>query len=431
MKTQKASSYLAGFLAKGLFLSAAAAADTLYVGNTGNPTIRSFDPATGAAGPAFSTAGRHPIQISIDGDVLYHTTGRGDHYGQIILATGSATESPANSPDGSTNTAGANWGLDHDEAGKVYMSLDRRGDGRGFIRYTGPGDDNTVEACTTPVNQPNSAGTGLGDVQVVADEVYWGDGDKDGGGNGVPFEIYKMTTNFGNVTETTLLDNRHFTENLREFGALAVSGNTMFITAKDENNWKLFIYNLTDATYSVEDPGNGRLWDVDVFNNEVYVGTDDGVRVYSLAGAFLRTIGAGSGAHSLEFVSSGSNPDTDGDGMPNVWEDLYGLNPNHPADAADDPDGDGTTNMHEYGAGTVPTDRMSVFRLEADGLPSGSIRLRFDAVPGRTYTIESSPSLLSGSWNTIRTVASQPVAHTVEVTVPANPPRAFFKASTP
>lgn len=48
--------------------------------------------------------------------------------------------------------------------------------------------------------------------------------------------------------------------------------------------------------------------------------------------------------------------DADSDGLPNDWEKKYGLNPNNPADAAEDTDKDGFTNLEEYVAKTDPTD---------------------------------------------------------------------------
>jgi subtilisin family serine protease len=54
------------------------------------------------------------------------------------------------------------------------------------------------------------------------------------------------------------------------------------------------------------------------------------------------------------------DPDDDGDGMPDVWENNYaGLNP-LANDGAGDLDGDGYTNFQEYTSGTNPTDDTSL-----------------------------------------------------------------------
>lgn len=45
--------------------------------------------------------------------------------------------------------------------------------------------------------------------------------------------------------------------------------------------------------------------------------------------------------------------DSDGDGLPDVWEEFYGLDSKR-QNASDDPDGDGWTNIEEYNAGTHP-----------------------------------------------------------------------------
>lgn len=60
--------------------------------------------------------------------------------------------------------------------------------------------------------------------------------------------------------------------------------------------------------------------------------------------------------------ATGTNPvtnpqltDSDGDGMPDQWEIIYGLDPTDPADAERDDDYDRLTNLAEYGNGTIPT----------------------------------------------------------------------------
>lgn len=56
-----------------------------------------------------------------------------------------------------------------------------------------------------------------------------------------------------------------------------------------------------------------------------------------------------------------SPPDTDGDGMPDAWELLYGLNPLDPTDALSDLDSDGLSNLQEWVRGTNP------LRADTDG----------------------------------------------------------------
>ena len=58
--------------------------------------------------------------------------------------------------------------------------------------------------------------------------------------------------------------------------------------------------------------------------------------------------------------------DSDHDGMPDVWELKYGLNPHLYADANADADGDGYTNLEEYLNGTNPTGEVTITTLPID-----------------------------------------------------------------
>ncbi len=59
--------------------------------------------------------------------------------------------------------------------------------------------------------------------------------------------------------------------------------------------------------------------------------------------------------------------DTDGDGMPDGWEVQHGFNPKQAAPASQDTDGDGLTDAQEFTAGTNPRLADS----DGDGLPDG------------------------------------------------------------
>ena len=50
--------------------------------------------------------------------------------------------------------------------------------------------------------------------------------------------------------------------------------------------------------------------------------------------------------------------DADKDGMPDTWEKQYGLNPNDPADAAKDLNGDGYTNIEKFLNGLDPSKKI-------------------------------------------------------------------------
>jgi formylglycine-generating enzyme required for sulfatase activity len=124
-----------------------------------------------------------------------------------------------------------------------------------------------------------------------------------------------------------------------------------------------------------------------------------------------RTSTAPASAYSdlgFRWVLSVTNDDTDGDGMPDWWEQLHFDHPTDPA-PGDDPDKDGSPNGDEYSAGTDPTDETSTIRI-VDIFPlQGAMVIVWPSVAGKTYTLDVIDEM-KGQWEPL------------ETSIPADPP---------
>jgi hypothetical protein len=70
--------------------------------------------------------------------------------------------------------------------------------------------------------------------------------------------------------------------------------------------------------------------------------------------------------------------DSDGDGLPDAWEALYGLDANNPADANSDQDVDGLTALEEFTGGTSPVGSLDIDgNGQYDAYTDGLLVLRY------------------------------------------------------
>jgi hypothetical protein len=123
--------------------------------------------------------------------------------------------------------------------------------------------------------------------------------------------------------------------------------------------------------------------------------------------------------------------DSDGDGMPDWWEQQFGLQTGV-NDANLDRDGDGLTNFQEYLAGTNPASAASVLRIESFApVAGGGFLLGFTAVSNRTYTVQVR-SAVSGGWMSVVSIPAAPTNRSVWTTdAPAGSASRFFRVAMP
>ena len=130
------------------------------------------------------------------------------------------------------------------------------------------------------------------------------------------------------------------------------------------------------------------------------------------------------------YTATPAPVDTDGDGIPDAWEILHGLNPLNAADAALDADGDGQSNLAEYLAGTDPRAANGAFRIEQISAPSNTLTLTFTARADRTYTVQYSDTLATNGWLKLTDIPAS-AERAVSVSATMNTPRRFYRIVTP
>jgi len=106
----------------------------------------------------------------------------------------------------------------------------------------------------------------------------------------------------------------------------------------------------------------------------------------------------------LQFHGVGAQ-DSDGGGVPDYWERLYGLDPNSPSDDTADLDGDGMDNRAEFITGGNPfvTD---TFIASLASQTAGQLKLFYRARAGRTYILQYRAALDSGNWSELTRITA-------------------------
>lgn len=138
---------------------------------------------------------------------------------------------------------------------------------------------------------------------------------------------------------------------------------------------------------------------------------------------------ANPGGRNLGIARVVTVPDSDADGLPDMWELTYGLNPADPADRSLDLDLDGMSNWQEYAAGTDPTNTASALRLSL--ALDRELILQFLAQSNRTYTVQCSTDLRFDQWTRWADVVASPTQRVVRFTCPLPDAPRFFRLVLP
>ena len=119
--------------------------------------------------------------------------------------------------------------------------------------------------------------------------------------------------------------------------------------------------------------------------------------------------------------------DTDGNGLPDWWEQQYfgqltGTDPNA------DPDHDGEDNLAEFLAGTNPTNALSVFKLNNPSATQPRYTIQWQSVTNHYYNVLRYTNLLTGPGTFVQTnIAATPPLNLFTDAPPANAKNVFYR----
>jgi hypothetical protein len=136
------------------------------------------------------------------------------------------------------------------------------------------------------------------------------------------------------------------------------------------------------------------------------------------------------GAIPTPQPGSAGSSDSDGDGMPDTWEQMHGLVVGV-NDAGGDPDQDGMTNLQEYLAGTDPQSAASKLSVAISIASANAARVQFNAAANISYTLQHRTSLSTGSWLTLQSVPAAPSNRTVIITNAPGTSTRFYRVTVP
>ena len=115
-------------------------------------------------------------------------------------------------------------------------------------------------------------------------------------------------------------------------------------------------------------------------------------------------------------------PDSDGDGLPDPWERSRAGNLTTLSGGSHDQDGDGATDVAEYGADTDPLDDAETFLITAYSQSAGT--LQWTTRSTRLYRVEDTnqmPSGVSGSWDAFDAYYGPYATSPQEISLPGIP----------